>query len=428
MKRFAAWASATIWNIRIAAIAPAAALGFGAWKAVRVIEDASWNAGARRAQFSLGLLLVTLALGAIAASRYRGRNPRRRTLGVAGVLLVCLACFPAVQEQVQWGASRYRSPRLIDIPITTMAAARAIASGQNPYKVPVDPRAESREQGRNYDGFKYMPLMAAAYAPAALAHSDRGVILINAVCHVLMAVLIFLIARSLSGNAAASLGLIFYLWTRIVPRQLFNVGVTDMAAVLPLLAAFLAGDAWPFARGLLVGISVSTKLLPALALVPVFAPAVMPWRDRKALRFWIGLACGCLPAAVFFFWSPADFFSNVVLFTVLRPVDSTSWLDGHAAAWRHVAMGVLFVLLAGGAVLRWIAKMQPRVRVLLILAMIVGMTLLGPVNHGNYQLWWIPWFAIVLAFSLGVYVFPPEPVNLLEPQRDDTCVPRDTAT
>jgi hypothetical protein len=42
----------------------------------------------------------------------------------------------------------------------------------------------------------------------------------------------------------------------------------------------------------------------------------------------------------------------------------------------------------------------------LILVLIVAMTLLGPVNHGNYQLWWLPWFAVVLGFSLAVYLRP----------------------
>ncbi len=401
--------SATIANVRVAAVVPVAALGVGAWQVVRIIEDASWNAGARRARYSLALLAVTVIAALVADSKYARRDVRRRTLGIVGVLLVCGACLPTVYQQAQLAATRFRSPHLIDIPGTTMEAARTIASGRNPYTVPVDPRAESRDQGRNYDGFKYMPLMAAAYMPAALAHSDRGVILINGVLHVLTAVLVFFIARSLSGNAAASLAVIFYLWTRMVARQLFGPGVTDMAAVVPLLAAFLAGDALPLLSGLLVGLSVSTKLLPALALVPVFAPAVQPWRDPNGRRFSLGLALGCLPTAVFFLWSPADFLTNVVLFTIFRPVDSTSWMDGLGGEWRHVAMAVLFVLLAGGAVFRWARKPGRRGRALLVLAMIVGMTLLGPVNHGNYQLWWIPWFSIVLGGALGVYLYAPEP-------------------
>jgi hypothetical protein len=406
MKRVAALLSTTIGNVRIVAVLPVLAAFLGARRLVVVIEDASWGAGAVRARYSLALLLVAVALAVLAESRYLLRNTRARTLGIAGALLLCCLCFPTVREQVGVVAWRFGSPHLIDIPITTMAAARTMASGENPYKVAVDPRAESREQGRNYDGFKYMPLMAVVYSPAALARSERSVILINACLHLLTATLVFFVARSLSGDIAASLGLLFYLWTRMLPRQLFGPGVTDLAAVAPLLAAFWAGEAFPFLSGLLVGVSVSTKILPALALVPLFAPAANPLRDRNGARFWLGLACGCVPTLVYFAWSPADFTSNVVCFSLFRPVDSTSWLDGHPASWRQGATAVLLLLVAGVSLLRWIRRPAPRGRAVLILVVIVGLTLLGPVNHGNYQLWWIPWTSVVLAFSLGVYLYP----------------------
>jgi hypothetical protein len=34
----------------------------------------------------------------------------------------------------------------------------------------------------------------------------------------------------------------------------------------------------------------------------------------------------------------------------------------------------------------------------------MGTTLLGPVNHGNYQLWWIPWLAMILASCVGPFL------------------------
>ncbi len=422
MKRLADLMATTVGNVRIAAIVPVIAVFLVARRLVMSIEDASWGAGAARARYSLGLLLFAGVLTLIAESRYRLRDVRARRLGAVAVLVVCCAGFPAVLEQVGVVRGRFASPHLIDIPITTMAAARAMAAGKNPYAVPVDRRAESGEQGRNYDGFKYMPLMAVAYAPAALANSERGVILINACLHVLTAVLVFLIARLLGGDLAGAFAVLFYMWTRMLVRQLFGPGVTDLAAVVPLLAAFLASEAYPLASGLLVGVSVSTKILPALALVPFFAPAVNPLRDSRGARFWIGFACGCLPALAYFAWSPADFLSNAVFFSLFRPVDSTSWLDGHPAAWRQGSAAVLFFVLAGGMLFRWIRRPAPRGRALLILAMIVAMTLLGPVNHGNYQLWWIPWMAAVLGFGASVYLYPvrsSEPVVVLDSMQNE---------
>ncbi len=373
--------------------------------AVNKIEDASWNAGTTRAQYSASLLAFTIALAAAAEFIYRGRAAPAK-LGLAGALLVCCACLPAVYSQEQLAEVRLESPHLNDIPLTTMAAAKAIASGANPYTSPVDPRAESREQQRNYDGFKYMPLMAVAYLPSAIADSPRAVIVTNILLNILATAILYLLARLLSGDLAGAIAVIFYLSLRIVPRQLYGPGVTDLAAVVPLLAAFVAGESMPFLGGLLLGVSVSTKVLPALALVLVFAPAVHPWRSATGRRFWLGFACGCLPALLYFAWSPGAVLSNVIFFNLFRPVDTTSWLDGHPGSWRTMAtLGLLLVLIVGSAV-RWSMRPPARSRVVLILALIVAMTLLGPVNHGNYQLWWLPWFAVVLGSSLAVFLEP----------------------
>jgi hypothetical protein len=383
------------------------ALLIGARWIVGAIEDASWNAGGTRALLSLALLLVTIAVIAVAERWRRTRVAVSPKLGAAGALLVCCVCLPTLYLQANLLSTRLRSPHLNDIPLTTMAAARAMAAGENPYRAAVDPRAESHEQGRNYDGFKYMPLMAAAYAPAALMGSHRGVIFINAVLHLTMAVLIFLGARSLAGEVAGALGLAFYLWIRLVPRQLFGPGVTDLAAIVPLLAAWWVAARQPLLSGLLLGISVSMKLVPAVALVPVIAPPSAPWRDAASRRFWIGLACGALPTLIYFVWSPGDFASNVFLFNLLRPVDSTSWLYQHPERWRQVAAVALVAVVAAGGLVRWMRQPGPWGQAGLALAVTVGLTLLGPANHGNYQLWWLPWFSIVLAATLASFLNPP---------------------
>jgi hypothetical protein len=149
------------------------------------------------------------------------------------------------------------------------------------------------------------------------------------------------------------------------------------------------------------------KLVPALALAPVIAPAATPWRNADSRRFWLGLACGSLPTAIYFLWSPADFASNVFLFNLLRPVDSTSWLYQHPERWRQIATVALIAVVIGGGVVRWVGRPGPRGQVLLALAVTVGLTLLGPANHGNYQLWWLPWFSIVLGASLAALLSPP---------------------
>jgi hypothetical protein len=376
----------------------------GAWLVVGIIEAASWDAGARRALAALSLLALTVIFAGLAEVRRGGMEPARPTVGLVAAILVCCACLPAIRSQAELGAARFRNPHLNDIPIHTMAAARAMASGRNPYAVVVDKRAESAEQRRNYDGFKYLPMTAVVFSPAALLDGPPGVILTNACLQVAAALLIFFLARSLAGSQAASLSLIFYLWLPIVPRELFGPGVTDYAAVLPLLAAFAVGDRKPWLAGLLVGLSLSAKPVPALAVAAIVAPAALPWRRGFGGRYWAGFLVGCLPSLVYFLWSPADVMSNVLLFNASRPVDSTSWLDGHPAWWRTAATVGLAGIWTVGAGIRWVVNPNRRGRALLIVVLIMGTTLLGPVNHGNYQLWWIPWLAIVLASCVGPFL------------------------
>ncbi len=394
------------WIARVLALVAIAATIVAARWVIGAIEDASWNAGAMRARLSLSLLLATVALAVVAHRRRRSTQPGTRRLGWGGAILVCCAFLPALYLQGQLLAGRLREPHLNDIPLTTMAAARAMAAGENPYRVPVDPRAESRAQGRNYDGFKYMPLMAVLYAPAALTESHRGVILTNTALHLLTAALIFFIARSLAGDGAGAIALIFYLWIRMVPRQLFGPGVTDLGAIIPLLAAWWLASSRPLVAGLLLGVSLSMKLVPALALLPAITPAALPWRRDDSRRFWTGLACGALPTVIYFLWSPSDFASNVFLFNLLRPVDSTSWLFRHPESWREMATGALILVILAGGIMRWIWKPDRFGQAVLLLAVTVGLTVLGPANHGNYQLWWLPWFSIVLGTSLAMIAEP----------------------
>jgi hypothetical protein len=376
----------------------------GAWLVVGIIEAASWDGGARRALAALSLLVLTVIFAGLAEARRGGMAPSRPKVGVVAAILVCCACLPAVRLQAELGVARFRDPHLNDIPTHTLAAARAMASGRSPYAVVVDKRAESAQQGRNYDGFKYLPMTAVVYSPAALLDGPPGVILTNVCLHVAVAFLIFFVARSLAGSLAASLSLIFYLWLPIVPRQLFGPGVIDYAAVLPLLVAFALGDRNPWLAGLLVGLSLSAKLVPALPLAAILAPAACPWRRGDGGRYWAGFVGGCLPALVYLLWSPADLVSNVLLFNLSRPVDSTSWLDGHPTWWRTMATVGLAGLFIVGAGIRWVANPSRRGRALLIVILTMGTTLLGPINHGNYQLWWIPWLAIVLASCVGPFL------------------------
>ena len=355
-----------------------------------LIEHFNWNQGRARAVMLVIVLIATLILL---------RLPPRRALATTPIALsrrvLIAACAIALSLHLIHFIEFFHKPHLFDIATTTISAGEAIRSGQNPYQLPINPEPTLPQGSLNYNGYKYLPMMAVVYLPLSAVLGERGVLVTNLLLDLAVTGLVFQLTRRAGTHETSGLfAVLLYLMPLMVPRQLFHKGVTDLAAVVPLLVALLYLERKPSLAGLCVGLSISTKLLPGI----LFIPCCLPQKNPPKLRWWyaVGVVLGLLPTLVFLVWSPIDLFSNALLFNTQRPIDSTSWLFELPSfiSW-FIRVGFAAMIL-GVAAYVWFNKPTLIMRCGLGAICILATILSGPIVHSNYQLWWLPLLAILV--------------------------------
>lgn len=358
--------------------------------AVLLIEVVNWGAGVYKALLMLAVLLALIALTRRSEDPRPDAKPipeRRLAIAVA-VLLTAQVAFALWQA---W------DPDLIDIPGSTLEAGRALLAGNNPYTSPIDHTVDPSMDAAAFQGFKYSPVTAIAYMPLGIPLGDHGVVLTNLVLQLVTAWLVYRLARGEGARATGLTAALAYLVLLIGPWELFHQGVLDLAAVLPLLAALLCVERSAGLAGLCVGLALSTKLLPAGLLLP----CCLPTDARGRVLYAVGIAAGTAPLAVAALWSPVALWSNLVLFNLSRPADSTSWLFWAPSFMSPIARAVLVIVFLGITAVVWRARSITIATRCGLGAIVILTTLLtGPIAHNNYQLWWLPLASVVLAVSL----------------------------
>ncbi len=356
------------------------------WIAVGLIQKFNWEAGAAKALVLLALLAALPFIAAAAERRGDDRRAAPRILVVASLALLAL--------QIVYALWQLRHPGLTDIATTTLAAGDQLRAGGNPYATSFDASASGGAE--RFGGYKYLPVMIAAYLPLGAPLAERGVVLTNLLLALATTDLVFRLAARLGDARAAWLATLLYLSLPLVPFQLFAKGATDLVAVAPLLLALLVLERSPTWAGLCVGLSIAAKLLPGALLLPCCLPAT----GRARLRFGAGVALGLLPALPFLLWSPGAFIDNIILFNLVRPADSTSWLFERPAFVATLAHVVAIAALAIVAAYIW-RRPPSLARRMALAAMLMMLALLtGPTAHHNYQLWWLPFFVALLGAAL----------------------------
>jgi len=172
-------------------------------------------------------------------------------------------------------------------------------------------------------------------------------------------------------------------------------GATDLIAVLPLLAGFAVSGRSSFLAGLGVGLSIAAKPVPGSLFLPCLLPPTQRW------HYAAGVAVGLLPLVPFLLLSPQSLISNTLLFNLHRLPDATSWLfDAPSAAIgaAHLAMVGIF-LCAFVYVWRQAPLLITRLGIGAMLT--IAAILTGPAAHHNYQLWWLPFYAVMLSAALA---------------------------
>ncbi len=371
------------------------------WVAAWLIDVNDLDGGLVRALLMLGVLLVLLALTlADGAAQRASAGLRDWHLAIAvGVSLAAQAAYALLQV---W------DPHLIDISASTLEAGRTLLAGHDPYTSMIDHTEHSPTEAEAFGGFKYSPLMAVAYMPLGMPLGDRGVVLTNVALQLATAWLVYRLAREHGTRATGLTAALAYLMLPIGPWELFHQGVTDLAAVLPLLAALLYVDRNAGLAGLCVGLSLSVKLLPG----GLVLPCCLPTETRDRVRYAAGVALGTVPLLLAVLWSPAAVWSNLVLFNLSRPADTTSWLYWAPSFMGPIARGAFLIVYLCVAAMVWRAReITVTTRCGLGAIVILAALLTGPIAHRNYQLWWLPFAAVVLAAGLDRRAWDRSPLD-----------------
>jgi hypothetical protein len=145
----------------------------------------------------------------------------------------------------------------------------------------------------------------------------------------------------------------------------------------------------------LVGLSIATKLLPGIAVLP----ALIPQQCRG--RYLVGLVVGLAPIVPFLAWDPSRFIANIIVFNLSRSADDTSWLHAVPPALATATHLVFAAALVAAAVYVWQRRPPLATRAALAAMLGLGAILAGPGAHHNYQLWWLPFYAILLSQALA---------------------------
>jgi len=335
---------------------------------------------------ALGLAAAPLALR---AAGMRGLAGLDRLPALLTAICVLLAL-----NRLRIALGFLHAPDMEDIGTTTIAGIRTVLVGQNPYAAPIDLHPEYPD----FPGYKYLPMMMAAYAPLASVLGQAGLRLMNLLLDAGVSAAVFFSARRIGGQTAAILALIAWLMLPVLPRDIYKHGVTDLAPVLPLIVALLLAETRLGRAGLLIGLSVAAKLFPGLLM------ALCALRRERIGFYFLGGIAGILPAVAFYLWDPADFTRNVFLFILSRPIDITSWMHDMPAIVPTLAKLAYFLFLL--AVLIYLVLRTPGLarRCGLVVLCIVGALLTGPDAHNNYMIWWVPFFCVLLGALVSAII------------------------
>lgn len=382
--RLALWSSA-LWSFGRHTFAewfPLLMIVPGLFVGMDLISRFDWGMGRERAMI---ILLLAVWVGTL--GRKRSLRPPTSKLTTGILALAFLVCLFIHSKK----ASHYvvHGSGLIDVVTLTLDANEQLLQGKNPYTQRIDtqwPRPQ-------YQGYKYSPLMMFMFLPARYL-GFHGVVFINLLLNLLVALLMFLITRRHVGTALGLAACTLYLASPLVIFESYNQGVNDMVGMVFVLGALLFLYR-PFWAGLLLGLSLSCKLMPGVLV------GVALVRRRGFFRYIAGGLLGCLPIFVFLYLSPKAFLDNVLFFPMSRLIDTTSWLYGHSYTtirWVKTGFAGLGVL---SLVLAFVLKLKTSTRILLAFFLLTASLFNSAAVHRNYFVWWYP--ILILALFTGAY-------------------------
>ena len=276
------------------------------------------------------------------------------------------------------------------------------------------------------DGYKYGPLTALVYAPVVHTLRERGLQLVNFAFWLGQCVLMVWLARAAfphlpSAAWRAQLVLLLPLaipaalllptvqiWTLGDSHELSapepNTFVLELTrrcsndiipVALALCAVLLASRGRSRAAGVSLGLSLAAKQLPGL-LFCLILPGLRGVRPRALTLATLTTSVLCyLP---FFAWAPREMFANLVLFSVVRPTNSSS-IRAYLPASLESLVSCAQLGLVAWLTVRFYRNSSRDLPALLRTASLlcIAFVALNKVVHGNYLLWLQPLVALALA-------------------------------
>ncbi len=293
---------------------------------------------------------------------------------------------------------------IADIGGTTLNAIHAVQNEINPYTIDIQ---GNYNPDSAYRGYRYWPMMIVIYMPLAFFFPTGwgAMRLTNFALDVITAALIVILVCRRSGWLGGVLAASLYLMLPMLPDQLYAGADTDLAPTVLLLAALALYQTRPGLAGVMVGLSVSAKLLPGLLMLVCCLP------EFRRSRYVGGFVLGLAPALAFCLLAPSDFIDNTVRVLAATPVDTSSWLYGAPDYMiRTTQFGFILLMAVVSFV---IISRSPDLfeRCALYVICVIAALLVSHV-HNNYMLWWIPFFCILLSSPLSrILSLPPSPGN-----------------
>jgi len=154
------------------------------WVVVHLIEIFNWNQGRYRALMLVLVLIATPILMRLSRGSSSPTSPAlSRVLAVACAAMLCLHLIHFIEFVPK--------PPLFDIATTTVSAGEAMLSGKNPYQLPINPHPEMPQDSLNYNGYKYLPMMAVTYLPLGAVLGKRGILVTNLLLDLAVVGLVF---------------------------------------------------------------------------------------------------------------------------------------------------------------------------------------------------------------------------------------------
>lgn len=369
----------------------------GFWVFLALAGLADYERGRERA---VALLVAAVGLVLLPQVSPRATRVVAVVLGVVAVLLLGYRTTQALDARADG-----RSPT-IDIGQTTIAAVQLVREGRNPYVERIDYFGDqARPGGTGFDhfaGFKYGPVMTAAYYPGVRAAGPGGYFLTSLLALAVTAAAAAWWAASAGGPAAGAGAGALVLAIPFAKPELFEAGINDLVPVGLLVLAFAArsrgGGLLP---GILLGLSIGAKLLPGGLLA---LPLVLAVRTRRWTALVVAAAIALLAHAGALVQSPRELLSNLVLFNLSRPLDRTGLLDTLPESTRPLVkvLSVLAIVGTTWLVARWAAQRPTRreeqaavaaLCCVALAALFAGSTVL----HRNWLFWIAPFLAVGLA-------------------------------